>query len=545
MQFVKSFFQALFTPFKLLFTAPGKLIATPKKLLAMSLPAQVAILVGIFLVICVVAAYLAPFWQGVGYQPAWFRKLPWVLLLVLVIPAVTYQTLKMWLERETSAFPDIDRAWQLGMAELARQGIDLTRAPLFLVLGSASESQEKALFHASRINFKVSQHPQGASPLHWYANDDGIYLVASGVGCLSRLSSLGDGLAVEDKLERVQQQPRAAKRPFNPGQTIPLDDDSDLRRSLTATQSPPEPSVPSANLRGTMEVRNTLDASESPTRTTGGGVSPSASLKLPHDEWVQQPRRLAYLCKLIRRARQPLCPINGLLSLLPYNVIQRGPLEGTEVQKSVMSDRTSIDSCFMLHYPVVALVVGLEVESGFNELVRRVGPERAKENRFGKGMSNVWSTPTGEQLGALCTNACAAFEDWVYTLFKERDALSSPGNAKLFLLLCKIRRLQSRLDSILVDGYSADQESKSPPERPLFAGCYFAATGDSADRQAFVKSVFDRLPEHQEDVEWADGALRENQRFRRWSGVVFGVAAVLLVALGLVVYLMSQSTNAA
>ena len=55
---------------------------------------------------------------------------------------------------------------------------------------------------------------------------------------------------------------------------------------------------------------------------------------------------------------------------------------------------------------VNALVVGMETENGFRELIRRVGTERAKVQRFGKGY-NVWNPPAGEQIEAVAKQSGA------------------------------------------------------------------------------------------------------------------------------------------
>ena len=51
-------------------------------------------------------------------------------------------------------------------------------------------------------------------------------------------------------------------------------------------------------------------------------------------------------------------------------------------------------------------------------------------------------------------------------------------------------------------------------EALLFGGCYFAATGETEDRQAFVKAVLEKLPEQQEELQWTEAAYREDQRYQ-------------------------------
>ncbi|MEX2559360.1 MAG: hypothetical protein WD403_05560, partial [Pirellulales bacterium] len=195
MYYLTQFFYILFTPLRLLFTSPQKLIATPRKLLGLSLPARAAILLALFLIVCVVAACTILYLNRDTYDLPWWRNLPIILVLMIVIPVVTYMALRLWLEGGVSEFEDIDRAWKAGVAELERQGLDMTQIPLFLVVGSSSPRQEKALFEASRLELSVGNVPAGPAALHWYANPDGIWLVASDVGSLSKLSSLGESAA--------------------------------------------------------------------------------------------------------------------------------------------------------------------------------------------------------------------------------------------------------------------------------------------------------------------------------------------------------------
>jgi hypothetical protein len=374
----------------------------------------------------------------------------------------------------------------------------------------------------------VGNVPAGPAALHWYANPDGIWLVASDVGSLSKLSSLGESAAEARGSEGARR--RA-------GENADEDGGGGIRQTMKA--GAPAPAAPAArsvaqpNIRGTMVIRQTMDPSEAP----AAAPVETRHIKLSRDEVESQPKRLEYLCKLIRRARQPLCPVNGVMTLLPFHVIQWGAAEGVEVQKAVRSDLTTLGRSFKLRFPVTALVVGLETETGFQELVRRVGRDRARAQRFGKGFG-VWDPTTPEQLEALGAHACGAFEDWVYTLFREPEALEKPGNTKLYAMLCKIRRtLQSRLDGILVGGYAHDPEQGQRADWVLVGGCYFAATGDNEERQAFVKSVFEKLPEQQEELEWMDEALAEDRRYRRMAYVGFAINGLLMAVLATLVWM--------
>lgn len=89
-------------------------------------------------------------------------------------------------------------------------------------------------------------------------------------------------------------------------------------------------------------------------------------------------QELAYLGSLVRKSRQPLCSLNGVLTLLQMEAIHGSPVEIEELTKAIRSDLETVQYAFQIRCPVTALIVGLEKERGFRELVRRVGRDRAR-----------------------------------------------------------------------------------------------------------------------------------------------------------------------
>src|SRR5690606_4431101 len=162
---------------------------------------------------------------------------------------------------------------------------------------------------------------------------------------------------------------------------------------------------------------------------------------------------------------------------------------------------------------------------------RRVGPTRAANQRFGRRF-DVRCTPTVNALRAFTGHVCGAFEDWVYTLFRVEEALTRPANIRLYGLMRKVRRpLKTRLPDILSGSYGYNRE-QTPADVPLlFSGCYFAATGNTPDRQAFVRGVFEKLTEEQEDVEWTPVAERADRRRRLVSSAGWIATGLLATAL--------------
>ena len=187
-----------------------------------------------------------------------------------------------------------------------------------------------------------------------------------------------------------------------------------------------------------------------------------------------------------------------------------------------------------LRFPVTALVVAMEQEKGFCELIRRIGREHAARQRFGQRF-DIRREPTPEELRRFSSYVSGVFEDWVYTLFRDEKVLSHPGNPALYNLLCKVRRsFQARLSDVLAKGFGFDPEVDFHP--PLFSGCYFAATGAQPERQAFVSGVLSKLREEQEDVEWTNEAWMADERRRKIAIIGWGVAGLLAIGLTVLIF---------
>jgi hypothetical protein len=94
---------------------------------------------------------------------------------------------------------------------------------------------------------------------------------------------------------------------------------------------------------------------------------------------------------------------------------------------------------------------------------------------------------------------------------------------------------------VLANGFGYDAALQQDSEPQLFSGCYFAATGDTDDRRAFVRGVFEKLLDEQEELEWTQSALAKNLRYSRalFAGMLLGsVLAISLV--GMMIYALSN-----
>lgn len=508
---IRDFFRYLTYPFRLLARLPASIISSPGRFLGMTLPTRVSLVVAFSLLIVSIIYFILKLnmEDGIDLRDSLGNALI-VLVLIIATALVARVVVKTWLEKDYSRFPEIDQAWNAGVSALKNQGVEIVDTPLFLILGTGSKHEADALFRAAGLPLCVDGEPFEKGWLHWYATPEAIYLVCTKTCRLSAIK--GKREDVDDNLDHGSD---LIRQTINPDASIRGTAEAAGYKNRAVEQNYESPTAVNdeMSVRGTMMVSDTTAVPG-----TSGTPSGHASIALSVDEGAEFTARLKYVCQRLRRERQPVCPCNGILAILPFQIIKQGEAAGIEVQRAVKADLEKTRETLALRCPIIAMVSGMETEPGFRELVRRVGPKRAKQQRFGHGF-NVWNPPIPDQLQALAANACKAFEDFTYMLFRERDGLTQYGNRKLYSLLCCIRStLSTRLSNILVAAF-ADETSDphGSGEALLFSGCYFAATGETEDQQAFSKSVIEKLADQQAELEWSDTALKEDNRFHQFA----------------------------
>jgi hypothetical protein len=532
-----------------LFRLPVTILSAPRRIAGLSLPARIALVSFVLLCLAVIALALV-FGQSASFGSFWAWLGGWrgvaVLLIVGVTPFFVYKAVQYWLEGEPPAFPDIDEAWQAGMEALRQERLDITEIPLFLVLGLRDERQVMSLFAASGVGFRVRHVPDGPSALHWYANQDAIFIACTSVGYLSRLTredaSLGAG-RMSGPAPLHQDEPQPVGRG-----TMLIEPGAMRATAPPMTADTPSGAYRQAELGGTILIdRRTVDvaqliAQESRKRDEAGRAGHRAGTDgRTRRDAVEETHRLEDLCHRIQVARQPMCPINGLVTLLSFDCVRN---RQCNLQLAARRDVETIGQQLELRFPVIPVVTEMQSEPGFFELVRRVGPDVARQSRFGKGVKgdSIWSIPTRDYVEAVAYQACGAFEDFAYDLFRKRGGLTERGNAKLYTLMSHFRgEARGRLAQILGDAFSLDGEHRDRQAPLLLCGCYFAATGDSPDQQSFVQGVFDRMLHQRsgtndggylfEELGWSDSIRRRERNFERLVLLVQGIAAAILIAI--------------
>src|SRR5258708_1414570 len=146
--------------------------------------------------------------------------LPLLFVLVYVLGWLGWGLWQLLQPEESYSFPDIDAAWEEALAGLHQQGIDLTEAPLFLVLGRPAAG-EAWLFQATQLSLAGRGAPSRPdAPLQVYANRDAIFVTWAGASLLGRQAGI---LAEEPAFTGdggTDAGPAVSGRPFDPGMSI-------------------------------------------------------------------------------------------------------------------------------------------------------------------------------------------------------------------------------------------------------------------------------------------------------------------------------------
>jgi IcmF-related N-terminal domain len=507
-----------------------------KGILRVSLPTRIALMTLLFLVLIYTAALVSYSRSNAADHIFQFII---AFPFIIIIPVTVFYLVKFWMIKKESRFPDIDRVWQGGVVECDRNGIDIDNVPLFLVLGTKDNRQAASLMKSSQLAINVSYPPREDADIIFFANSDAIYLFINGCSCISRLSSAPNGSPNIEKSQPVSDSisgtiDSSMFATGLPGNRSSVENVSQTLSEAAFVGASGSMQPAAAGVGGTM----LLPEGGLAEYMRGGRVVPETprTPQLSSMDIVDREQKLRYLCSLIVKTRQPLCPINGLITTLPFDLIESA---SSQVQTAAQKDLAILRDELLVRCANTILVTQMERDEGFQELIKRVGEDRSRDNRFGKGCE-LWNAPEGARLDAIAAHAVGAFEDWIYMLFQEDSALKHRYNSRLFMLLCRIRgRFGENLRAVLARGFGFDPltEGHLAYEQFLFGGCYFAATGAEPGRQAFVKSVFLKGIEKEGELEWAPEA-RNRDRQLQFAANLFALVGMLsfLAIVGMLVF---------
>jgi len=438
--------------------------------------------------------------------------------LIVFMGVVLYWFYLLWFgDVDDSDFPDIDEAWDEAMRTLGQAGIQLPNVPLFLVLGRP-ESAEEHLFEASNLKLIVKQTPASPhAPVHVYADRDGVYVTCRGASVLAKLSGI---LTLEDMPEGASAL------------------DPDVKEDLDKTLRP------GGKEQGIIEMlRASMGQELTPLtkramRRAALGKALGTDFMADSKEVGRHKARLAHLCRLIVRDRQPFCAANGILVLIPL----AGTDSAGEAQLTAQACHDDLQVArqeMKLDCPVVTMVVDMEQLPGFPEFMARQ-PAKELGNRRGNGFPMATRLQRHEHVEEIRKSlhwVCTTYlQDSVYRVFQSetptfREAIAFfPENSHLFILLDEMNQRADALGTIVLQAVAPENDSLF-----RYAGCYLSATGPKGS-QGFVAGVFQKMVKEQSCVGWTEAALEEDVQSRVWANYYLLFSGFLfLVLLGLAV----------
>ena len=538
MQMLNALISAITTPIRTLYYWGSRCLPGVKSLAKLSLPMKWALVALLFCIINFIASILA-FYQVRDTD----RKslLLWgggFLVGTIVIPILVYYFVKYLLMEERSRYPDIDRIWHEGVDETEAKGLVLSNTPIFLILGVKSHRQAKALVELTELDFGVNVPASGDSSISFHACSRGVFVFLNGCSCISRLSLSAPTVGVVRDITKTSPLPQTKQSGTIDAASFGFDP-----YSAPAAESPmsmPSMSMPGAaagggmsgNAGGTMHLEDLQELNEMWTQ-------PATSRALSSQEIAECEDKLRHLCKLIRKTRGALCPINGIVTALPMDLVESscGPL-----QVSIQKDLAVLRDELQVRCSITAIVTGMEEEEGFIEFLRRLPPQQVVDNRMGKGC-DIWAAPELSRLEAVAIHATGTFEDWIYMLFQQDNSLKMKYNSRLFQLLCRVRgQFATNLRAVLSRGFGFDPmiEPQLAFEQFLFSGCYFVAAGAGPSQQAFVKSVFAKTLDQEGELEWSPAARSHDAYYQFLANLA---ALVGMIALGVTVAVLVYHYN--
>ncbi|MFO0014827.1 MAG: type VI secretion protein IcmF/TssM N-terminal domain-containing protein [Planctomycetota bacterium] len=519
---LESLISAITSPVRQLYYFLQKVTPGSQAFGRLSLPMRWAILAFLCLSIALAASLVRLTFEE-GQPWSWVKYALIGIPLVIFISVLVYWFVVFWLKEEPSRYPDIDRVMLDGFKQLDTSGISIASTPIFLVLGTDDVAGNRDMLESAGLRTPVLAPANGDGPVSIHASKDAIWIFPQTCNAISRLrgSSPRVNIPEPESSEPLSDAPHGTMA-VEDMEIDPEDRERDWGSPVEREDDMPEIEG------GTIQLDN-IDLS--PNEVKSVAIAPK---KIQSQDFAETEDRLRYLCKWIKKARKNLCPINGLLTTIPFDLIESHP---EQLSLAIKKDFQVLRSELEVRVANTLLITGMEDEPGFIEMTRRLGTQRITKQRIGKG-ADVWVSPESDRLVALAKHATAVFEDQIFELFQQDDALRNKQNARLFTLLSRMRgNFANNLARIMGEAFGFDpvKQPELSEEQFLFSGCYFAACGSERQRQAFAPSVLNKIVgELQGEIEWLRGARERDARYRiyaNWMALVGLLSLIAIVAM--------------
>jgi hypothetical protein len=539
MQIFNRIITAILTPVRAIGVLIARIVPGLKRVPGISVPLRYALAVCVLLVIVYAMSWWY-YWRNKNFlnvPPLFDEWWGWLLALLLLATITTCVYLAVDLLRKAgpvSPHPDVFRAWEAGIEAAEKAGIDFRYTPLFLVLGTGDETAAGNLHEAAATKLTLQGVPGGTAPLQWFGNQQALFVHVCDACCLSKLVNSPAVDGSQDPVSSGQPATGHYTQTVGPAARPPAAASQDPRKTVVAggpsgdTERVPVPGgpAPGAPVRaGTQTIR------VAPASALAVAEDADQGFEISDDSIDEQVARLAYVCRLFRDHRQPICPLNGVLAVTPFRAIETS---SGQVQVALKQDLQAIESNCQLQCPLTLLVSDIEKEPGFLEFMRRMDRKDVEAGRIGSRYGNsgtdIWTPANRDRINAMAASARRNIEDNILGFFGREDALTRRGNGQLFSLLSKLRGTFGRNFGSLWDGCLAETCC-------LLVGCYFVASGESEDRRGFVSGVMnEKIVPSRDKLSWLPAVIRRDEKYRLVSGLFALVTLVSVVCLALMIW---------
>ncbi|WP_439622439.1 type VI secretion protein IcmF/TssM N-terminal domain-containing protein [Gemmata sp.] len=426
----------------------------------------------------------------------WLARV-WLPLLALILYANAWAALWLWrLLRPVarpSPFPDLDAAWDAAVGAAERAGVSLARLPVFLIIGRP-RTGGAAVFEAARVKATEYAAP-GDPPVRLFATKDAVYVAADECSLLGGLAGWAATADADDG------------RPDDPAAD-----------PATADQFP------------------TLAAPADAPQEAEAAPPPAAPLAKDPARSALLAARFRHLCRLLRGTRRPLCPVNGVLVLVP-EACTRSPALANQAGFFAAEDLRAAAEVLQVRCPVIGVVCDAEQIPGFAEFLARV-PAARRRQRLGRKLPYAARLSVADRAGLVVESVrwqtATLVPRLVYRVMP--PVTEPPANARLFQFAVAVHARTDALVRLFTRVLAPEQN-----EAVLPGGCFFAATGTGPDRQGFLTDVLAQLVEGQNLVAWTAAGLREEAAVGRRTALGYAlILAMIAATAGLAVVLLGR-----
>jgi len=482
------------------------------------------------------------------------------LFCLIVIPPIVYQFVKILLSKEESPYPEIQEIWDRGVARAREKGFEWSQAqlPVYLVLGTDGGPTNAQILESLGGVVLVQEPPSGESTISFLLIENHqrvcVWVLTQGCSCISGLkNAVMKDRAIsrmvnrtDDRNQRfVNRNATVDANDFDPDDRIkPMDAPAAINEGVERTKteyfSPDDPAVAAKFIELQMES-NKLSENQ-----------------LSEIIWDRTPK-LAYLCKLIQQTSGDFPEIDGVMTLLPANLIDSATEQITQVARE---DISCLSNSLRIRIPNLICITSMETCPGFLEFAARQlakasqdssdsnGSQSARgqsvlnSTRIGYGAESIWIAPTTDRVSTIANNGVNSLIDMTQQFFYRTgtsDALPAKGNRDLFRFLKKLRGgFSENLTNTLVNAFACDFDSSQPQNLDPFpiVGCYFVASGQARNEQRFLPAVLSKVMDSTGSFKWTQATIDKDRRYQSLANILTFLSVMMFLAIVMLAWML-------